>query len=185
MVKSEMISAKRGSVMGDLARDHTLSGVGQGAGYMQLWEQDANLRKKYRNNEDAYKRDIRAKAVQKFLTGKALGGQIKMLDQYIEQLSKSTRFKNVTGPLYHPDGGWNPGYRVFAKDLLSPIPLKPFEAIHDRADVPIGEPAEAETASIGFMPFKWFQDGVEIVANPIGYEIERAKAIRKLYVWAA
>lgn len=143
------------------------------------------MRKKYRNNEDAYKRDIRAKAVQKFLTGKALGGQIKMLDQYIEQLSKSTRFKNVTGPLYHPDGGWNPGYRVFAKDLLSPIPLKPFEAIHDRADVPIGEPAEAETASIGFMPFKWFQDGVEIVANPIGYEIERAKAIRKLYVWAA
>ena len=61
--------------------------------------------------------------------------QIKTLDSYILQLSKSPRFKNVKGPLYDPDTGWNPGYRVYASDLRSIIPLKPFEALHKTADV--------------------------------------------------
>ena len=182
---SELLTAKKGSVMGDLSMDHFTSGATQGNGYMEMWKRDAKLREKYKGDEEAYKRAMQAQVVQKMLAGQAIGGQIKILNQYISHLSKSNRFKGVTGPLYHPDSGWNPGYRVFASDLMSPIPLKPFEAIHAKADVPIGQPAEAETVSIGFMPFKWFQDGAEVVANPIGYEIERAKALRKLYVWVA
>ena len=108
-----------------------------------------------------------------------------MLDAYIDRLSKSTRFKNIKGVLYHPTNGWNPGYRIFASDLMSPIPHTPFEAIHQKADVPIGTPVEAEQNSIGFMPFTWMQDNARITVNPVGYELERAKALRKLYVWAA
>lgn len=107
--------------------------------------------------------------------------QINMLDRYILQLSKSQRFKNVKGPLYDPNTGWNPGYRVYASDLRSIIPLKPFESIHKTADVYFGQPADAEADSIGFMPFTWIQDGTKISVHPINYELERAKGIRNLY----
>ncbi len=107
--------------------------------------------------------------------------QINALDKYILQLSKSQRFKNIKGPLYDPNTGWNPGYRVYASDLRSIIPLKPFESIHKTADVYFGQPADAEADSIGFMPFTWMQDGAKISVHPILYELERAKGIRKLY----
>lgn len=107
--------------------------------------------------------------------------QIQTLDNYIAQLSKSTRFKNVKGPLYDPNTGWNPGYRVFASDLMSIIPLNAFEALHKKADIAFGQPAEAEANSIGFMPFTWIQNGVKMSVHPILYELSRAKAIREIY----
>jgi hypothetical protein len=107
--------------------------------------------------------------------------QITAIDKYILQLSKSTRFQNVKGPLYDPNTGWNVGYRVFASDLKTPIPLTPFEAVHKQADIPFGQPAAAEVDSIGFMPFKWIQKGVQICVHPIKYELARAKAIRDIY----
>lgn len=107
--------------------------------------------------------------------------QIQTLDNYIAQLSKSTRFKNVKGPLYDPNTGWNPGYRVFASDLKSIIPLNAFEALHKKADIAFGQPAEAEANSIGFMPFTWIQNGVKMSVHPILYELSRAKAIREIY----
>ena len=111
----------------------------------------------------------------------AIVPQIKTLDSYILQLSKSQRFKNVKGPLYDPNTGWNRGYRVMASDLRSIIPLKPFEALHKTADVYFGKPADAEVDSIGFMPFTWIQDGAKISVHPINYELARAKAIREIY----
>ncbi len=60
----------------------------------------------------------------------AIMPQINTLDDYIMKLAKSPRFKNVKGPLYDPNTGWNPGYRVMAADLRSIIPLNPFEALH-------------------------------------------------------
>ena len=81
--------------------------------------------------------------------------EILKLDKYIEALSKSDRFKNVKGPLYDVEKGWNPGYRVFQSDLMSIIPLNPFEEIHKDRDVPIGKPADEEANSIGYMPFTW------------------------------
>lgn len=107
--------------------------------------------------------------------------QMNALDKYIIQLSKSQRFKNVKGPLYDPNTGWNPGYRVYASDLRSIIPLKPFESLHKTADVYFGNPADAEADSIGFMPFTWMQDGVKLSVHPLNYELERAKGIRKIY----
>lgn len=107
--------------------------------------------------------------------------QIELLNQYIKKLTNSTRFKNVKGPLYDLDKGWNPGYRVLASDLMSIIPLTPFEAIHTTADVPFGQPADAEADSIGYMPFTWYQDGAKISVHPIVYEAHRAFAIRKIY----
>lgn len=117
----------------------------------------------------------------KLKIAEAIIPQIKTLDSYILQLSKSPRFKNVKGPLYDPNTGWNPGYRVYASDLRSIIPLKPFEALHKTADVYFGQPADAEADSIGFMPFTWIQDGVKMSVHPINYELERAKGIRKIY----
>ena len=111
----------------------------------------------------------------------AIMPQINTLDDYILKLSKSPRFKNVKGPLYDPNTGWNPGYRVMAADLRSIIPLNPFEALHKTADVYFGKPADAEVDSIGFMPFTWMQDGAKISVHPINYEIARAKAIRQIY----
>ena len=110
--------------------------------------------------------------------------EISKLDQYLEILKKSQRFKNVRGPLYDPVAGWNPGYRVFQRDLMSPIPLVPFEAIHTKIDIPFGQPSDSpEEDSIGYMPFQWFQGSARISAHPINFEIARAKAIRKLYEW--
>ena len=76
--------------------------------------------------------------------------ELSKLDAYIEQLSQSKRFQGVQGKLYDVVRGWNPGYRVFAKDLLSPIPQEPFEEIHHtngqlKADVSFSEPAYEET----------------------------------------
>ena len=107
--------------------------------------------------------------------------QIDLLNKYIKKLIDSKRFKNVQGPLYDLDKGWNPGYRVFASDLMSIIPTTPFEAIHEKADIPFGEPADAEADSIGYMPFTWFHDGAKISVNPIVYEANRAFAIRRIY----
>lgn len=85
-------------------------------------------------------------------------------------------------PLYDPVRGWNPLYRITNADLRSPIPLNPFESIHDEADVAIGEAlTDPESDSIGYMPFTWIQNGVRITANPINFEIARAKAIRRLW----
>ena len=67
--------------------------------------------------------------------------QVKVLDRYIAQLNASKRFQNVRGLLYDPNTGWNAGYRVYANDLRSIIPLKPLEALHSRPDVYFGEPA--------------------------------------------
>lgn len=122
----------------------------------------------------------KGKALKKKLNATVMP-QIEMLDQYIAKLMKSTRFKNVQGPLYDLDRGWNPGYRVFASDLKSIIPLTPFEALHKTADIPFGQPADAEADSIGYMPFTWYQDGAKISVHPIVYEAHRAFAIRKIY----
>ena len=97
-------------------------------------------------------------------------------------LSKSKRFKNVKGPLYDINTGWNPGYRVFQSDLMSPIPLTPFENIHDKADVAIGTVGGRSEDWIGVMPFTWTQHGATVSANPIKYELERAKRIRKIWM---
>ena len=107
--------------------------------------------------------------------------QTQALDAYIAALGKSRRFQNVKGPLYDPVNGWNPGYRVLSSDLRSPIPKTPFEAIHKFPDVYMGQPAEAETTSIGYMPFAWMQDGVKIFVHPVQYELARARAIREIY----
>lgn len=68
---------------------------------------------------------------------------------------------------------------------MSAIPLNPFEAIHSKMDVKIGESADEEGETKGYMPFTWMQDGVKISVHPINYEIARAKAIRKLYEYVA
>ena len=108
--------------------------------------------------------------------------EIAKLNAYIKQLSSSTRFKNVKGPLYDPIKGWNPGYRVLSSDLLSVIPLEPFTSISGKRNIPIGQPAPAETDSIGFMPFKWVDSHGHVnVVHPILYELQRAKAIRQIY----
>ena len=102
--------------------------------------------------------------------------------KYIEALQKYDRFKDRVGlPLYDPEKGWNPTYRIYATDLRSPLPFTPWEKMHSKADIQIGQPAPAETNSIGYMPFKWLQDGRPIFANPIGYEIARAMTIYKLW----
>lgn len=67
--------------------------------------------------------------------------QMSSIDKYALSLGKSKRFQNVKGPLYDTTRGWNPGYRVLASDLMSPIPLEPFEKMHKKADVPFGQPS--------------------------------------------
>ena len=129
--------------------------------------------------EVAY-REIKEKARRETI-GKTITPQILAIDNYIGQLSKSQRFKNVKGPLYDPNTGWNPGYRVYASDLRSIIPLNPFESVHQKPDIYFGKPAEAEVDSIGFMPFTWIQDGVKMAVHPINYEIARARGIRMIY----
>lgn len=109
--------------------------------------------------------------------------EIDKLDKWIEALKGNKRFQNVKGPLYDVEKGWNPGYRVYAKDLMSPIPLTPFEEIHAKPDVPFGEPADAERESKGFKPFTWYQKGAKISVHPINYEMARAMGIRKIYEW--
>jgi len=103
------------------------------------------------------------------------------LNKYIAVLSKSRRFSAVKGPLYNPETGWNPGYRITAADLKTPIPLTPFQMVHDAADIQFGQPADEEYSSEGYMPFTWVQDGITMTVNPLLYEIARAKAIRDMY----
>ena len=114
---------------------------------------------------------------------KSIIPEINKLDAYIATLSKNNRFANVKGPLYDPVTGWNPGYRVLAKDLLTIIPAKPFSIISKKRNIPFGKPVEAETDSIGFMPFKWAmtKGGYIGCVNPILYELQRARAIRFMY----
>lgn len=50
---------------------------------------------------------------------------------------------------------------------MTAIPLNPFEEIHKKRDIPFGTPAKPEADSIGFMPFKWFQNGVAVSADPL------------------
>lgn len=107
--------------------------------------------------------------------------QVQKLDSYIDALNKSKRFRNVRGGLYDPITGWNPGYRVFQSDLMSPIPMNPFEGIHDRADVKLGEPSRGDESYIGIMPYTWIQNGVQVSAHPLKYELARALAIRKIW----
>lgn len=132
------------------------------------------------NYQDLYQRGQR---IAQEVIQDSLAEEIKKLDQWIQVLAKSDRFKNVKGPLYDVEKGWNPGYRVFAKDLMSPIPLTPFEEIHAKPDVPFGEPAEPERESKGWKPFTWDQKGAHISVHPINYEMARAMAIRKIYEW--
>lgn len=107
--------------------------------------------------------------------------QVQKLDFYIDQIKKSKRFRNVKGPLYDPINGWNPGYRVFQSDLMSPIPMNPFEGIHDNADVKLGEPSRGDESYIGIMPYTWIQNGVQVSAHPLKYELARALTIRKIW----
>ena len=107
--------------------------------------------------------------------------QVQKLDSYIDALNKSKRFRNVKGPLYDPINGWNHGYRVFQSDLMSPIPMNPFEGIHDKADVKLGEPSRGDESYIGIMPYTWIQNGVQVSAHPLKYELARALAIRKIW----
>ena len=107
--------------------------------------------------------------------------QVQKLDSYIDALNKSKRFRNVRGGLYDPVTGWNPGYRVFQSDLMSPIPMNPFEGIHDKADVKLGEPSRGDESYIGIMPYTWIQNGVQVSAHPLKYELARALAIRKIW----
>ena len=101
------------------------------------------------------------------------------LDSYIGQLSKSTRFQNVKGPLYDINTGWNPGFRVLQGDLMSPIPLTPFESLHPKKDVAIGQSGGGTSEDwVGVMPFTWTQHGAVVTAHPITYELERAKRVR-------
>ena len=100
-------------------------------------------------------------------------------------LGSSPRFKNVKGPLYHPVTGWNVGYRVMSQDLMTPIPLEPYEEIHDKPDIPFGTPIaqnEEKTYGKGWTPFTWINlGGARISVNPLNFEIARATAILKLY----
>ena len=180
-----MIFGKKGSVMERLGKEHSISGAMDAKWYLDQWKKDPNLYKKYNGDYFAYIKDVKKQVSQKMLMGSTISGQIKALDAYIDTLSKSTRFKNVKGALYDPNTGWNVGYRVTSADLMSPIPLKPFEAIHSKADVPFGKPAKEEVDSIGVMPFTWMQNGAKIAVHPVNYEMERAKALRKLYAWVA
>ena len=107
--------------------------------------------------------------------------QVQKLDSYIDALNKSKRFRNVRGGLYDPITGWNPGYRVFQSDLMSPIPMNPFEGIHDKADVKLGEPSRGDESYIGIMPYTWIQNGVQVSAHPLKYELARALTIRKIW----
>ena len=107
--------------------------------------------------------------------------QVQKLDFYINQIKKSKRFRNVKGPLYDPINGWNPGYRVFQSDLMSPIPMNPFEGIHDKADVKLGEPSRGDESYIGIMPYTWIQNGVQVSVHPLKYELARALTIRKIW----
>ena len=43
---------------------------------------------------------------------------------------------------------------------MSPIPMNPFEGIHDKADVKLGEPSRGDESYIGIMPYTWIQNGV-------------------------
>ena len=113
---------------------------------------------------------------------KVIAPQVSKLDAYILALSKSKRFQNVKGPLYDINTGWNPGFRVLQGDLMSPIPLTPFEDMHEKKDVSIGQPGGRSEDWIGYMPFTWEQRGATITANPIRYEMERAKKIRTLWI---
>ena len=113
---------------------------------------------------------------------KVIAPQVSKLDAYILYLSKSKRFQNVKGPLYDINTGWNPGYRVFQSDLMSPIPLTPFEDIHTKYDVSIGQPGGRSEDWLGVMPFTWTQHGATVSAHPIKYELERAKRIRGLWI---
>lgn len=104
--------------------------------------------------------------------------------QYRQNLKKyhEKRFGSVKGPIYDPDKGWNPGYRVRQIDLMTAMSSNPFEAIHPRMDIPIGVPwPDPEVNSIGYMPFKWrfYTTGNQLwnapmVADPILFEMERA-----------
>ena len=125
----------------------------------------------------------RIQMVREHILDTSVRPEMAKLDSYIAGLSKSKRFQNVKGPLYDPVAGWNPGYRVYAADLRSAIPLTPFEAIHAKPDINIGEPADEEADSKGWMPFTWVQNGIKHAVHPVNYEIARAKAIRKLYEW--
>lgn len=93
----------------------------------------------------------------------------------------------MTGPLYDPVYGWNKGYRVYKADLMSPIPMTPFEEIHNKADIPIGQLSRGSDEYIGIMPFTWMQNGVEFSAHPINFEIQRATKIREIWtdLWTA
>ena len=105
-----------------------------------------------------------------------------ILDKYIEQLSKSTRFKDDKGDYYDPVAGWNPYYRVLASDLKTIIPLNPFERLHKKPDISFGQPlSEPDYDPKGYMPYTWMQNGYRISANPILYELARARIIRNIY----
>ncbi len=146
------------------------------------WERRQELKEKY--GVDAYVTSRRAYGmkIRQQTFANSIMPEIGKLDAYIDKLSKANRFAGVKGKLYDPVAGWNPGYRVLQSDLMSIIPTKPFEAIHNALDVKIGEPyPEPEKGSIGYMPFQWIQNGVRVIANPLGYELQRAKAIRSIY----
>ena len=107
--------------------------------------------------------------------------QIQKIDAYVDSLRRENRFNGVRGPLYDVQKGWNRGYRVLQSDLNTPIPLTPFEGVHDKSDISFGKPSSGDESYIGVMPFTWLQNGVQISANPVQFEIERALRIRNIW----
>lgn len=113
---------------------------------------------------------------------KAIEPEVNRIDAWIDVLKKSKRFQGVTGLLYDPVTGWNPGYNVLAEDLRTPIPLEPFARTHEKADIQFGSPGGASEDYIGRMPFTWEQNGTVVTANPIAYELHRAEFIKGMWV---
>ena len=141
---------------------------------------DANFREKHGTVENAQKwifENFKEKLSRIF------SAELIKLRDYKAALAKSKRFKDVKGPLYDVDAGWNPGYRVFQQDLMSPIPFNPFEEVHPTADVKIGTALSTPLPGMnGFMPYTWLlEDGSRVSVNPINFEMERANAMFDLY----
>lgn len=137
---------------------------------------DFNSQDEINNNADVQKEKS------KQICERIITPQVNMIDNYIKQLEKSTRFQNVKGTLYDVQYGWNPGYRVQPNDLLTPIPLTPFEPVHNKNDIQFGDPPVKSEEYKGYLPFGWRQDGQMISANPILFELQRAYRIRN--IWA-
>lgn len=101
----------------------------------------------------------------------------------------SQRFGNVKGPLYDPETGWNPAYRIREDDLVTYLPTGIFEPLSNtpfRLGVPSNEKFKN---TIGYVPFSWYpikadgKQGEKNYVDPILFEIQRAQW-RKEVLWS-